>query len=151
MLSRIIDVLTRKEEVPIEDPSDIIKSATCVLLLEVAGADDEFSPEECERIISTLRNRFELSSKEAEDLLQEAGSSRDESSDIWKFTHAINKNCSLDEKREIIMEIWRVIYADGTLDAHEDHLAHKLARLLNLTHPELIDAKVKVLEELRQA
>jgi uncharacterized tellurite resistance protein B-like protein len=44
-----------------------------------------------------------------------------------------------------------VIYADGSLTAHEDHIAHKLARLLNLTHPELIQAKVQVLDELRNA
>ena len=36
---------------------------------------------------------------------------------------------------------------DGKLDRHEDHLMHRIARILNLTHPELIDAKVRVLRQ----
>ena len=48
------------------------------------------------------------------------------------------------EEMEVIEEVWRVIFADGTLDGHEDYLVHKLAKLLNLTHPQLIEAKMKV-------
>jgi hypothetical protein len=36
-------------------------------------------------------------------------------------------------------------YTDNLLDAHEDYLVHKLARLLNLDHRELIEAKMKIL------
>src|SRR5690606_16761152 len=49
----------------------------------------------------------------------------------------------------ILREVWRVIYADGTLDGHEDYLVHKLAKLLNLNHPMLIEAKMAVLREIR--
>ncbi|MCP4642028.1 MAG: hypothetical protein GY851_16415, partial [bacterium] len=52
---------------------------------------------------------------------------------------------------QIIEEVWRVIFADGRLDGHEDYLVHKLARLLNLNHPQLIAAKVKVMEESKGA
>ena len=151
MLGRILKAFNTKPEIVIEDPEHLLQSATCVLLLEIAGADDDFSPEECEHIVNTLCKRFTLTQQEAEELIEIASINRDQSSDIWKYTHTINERCTPEEKREIIKEVWRVIYADGTLDAHEDHLAHKLARLLNLTHPELIDAKVAVLEELRQA
>ena len=54
------------------------------------------------------------------------------------------KASSPAEKRQIIEEVWRVIYADGALDAHEDYLVHKLAKLLNLNHPQLIEAKMTV-------
>ncbi|HQE83317.1 MAG TPA: TerB family tellurite resistance protein, partial [Candidatus Hydrogenedentes bacterium] len=80
-----------------------------------------------------------------------ANTRRAQSFDIWKFTNEINETCTLAEKKEIIGEVWRVIYADRSLSAHEDYIAHKLGRLLNLTHPDLIEAKVKVLEELRQS
>ena len=39
--------------------------------------------------------------------------------------------------------IWRVAYADGTIEKHEDYLVHKLARLLRLTHKQLIETKLK--------
>ncbi|MBW7865764.1 MAG: TerB family tellurite resistance protein, partial [Candidatus Hydrogenedentes bacterium] len=41
-------------------------------------------------------------------------------------------------------DLWRVINADGSLDAHEDHLAHKLMDLLRLNHKQFIEAKLRV-------
>lgn len=149
MLARLMELLGRQEEETAATDEERLRTATCVLLLEVAGADDEFSPEECDRIIRVLCGRFALSQDEAEELVRAAGERRAKSFDLWKFTNQINELCSTDEKTQIIEEIWRVIYADGTLDAHEDYIAHKLARLLNLTHPQLIAAKLKALEEAR--
>ncbi len=54
-----------------------------------------------------------------------------------------------DERKLIMEEVWSVIYADGTLDSHEDYLVHKLANLLRLRHSEMIEAKVKALKQLR--
>jgi uncharacterized tellurite resistance protein B-like protein len=34
------------------------------------------------------------------------------------------------------------VYADGHLDKHEDYLMHKLANVFDLTHKELIGAKI---------
>ena len=41
--------------------------------------------------------------------------------------------------------VWKIAYADGRLDKHEDYLVHKLAKLLRLTHNQLIDAKLKII------
>ena len=41
--------------------------------------------------------------------------------------------------------IWKVVYADGHLDQHEDYLAHKVSKLLRLSHAQLIQAKLIVL------
>ena len=128
---------------------DRVRIATCVLLLETANADEEFSPEEWQHIVATLKARFDMSEEDAEELIDLAKSTREQSYDLWKFTNEINKACRPDEKMEIIEQVWRVIYADGTLDAHEDYLAHKLAKLLNLNHSQLINTKMKVLDEIR--
>jgi uncharacterized tellurite resistance protein B-like protein len=42
--------------------------------------------------------------------------------------------------------IWRIAFADGNLDKHEDYLVHKLAKLLRLTHKQLIEAKLRAKE-----
>lgn len=150
MLERLFDLFAVKPaEGARETDDERVRLAVCVLLLEVAGADNEFSPVECERIVGTLRDRFGLAQEEAESLIRDAQERRDGSSDVWKFTNQINQGCSVGEKVRTIEEIWRVIYSDGALDGHEDYLVHKLARLLNLTHPQLITAKMRVLGELR--
>lgn len=149
MFSRLREILAPQEAQPAEPDPELLKIATCAVLLEAAGADDEFAPEECERIIAMLRERFALDQNEAEELVQAAEQRRAETFDLWQFTNEINQSCSPDEKVRVIEEVWRVIFADGTLDGHEDYLVHKLARLLNLNHPQLIKAKMAVLEELK--
>jgi len=64
--------------------------------------------------------------------------------DLWKFARIINKEYSVEEKVQTIEAVWRVIYADGRLDGHEDHLVHRLADLLRLSHSQLIEAKLRV-------
>jgi len=146
--ARLKQIFKAKEENAAPDPRRIAL-ATCVLLLEAARADDEFADVERSHILDTLSRRFDLSQAEAEELIDASLAERDQSADLWHFTHTINEHCTREEKTRIIEEIWRVIYADGTLDAHEDYLIHKLAKLLNLSHPELINAKLTILKETR--
>jgi len=82
--------------------------------------------------------------------MEAAQSVRDDANDLWQFTNWLNQTCNKQEKIEILEELWRVIFADGQLDAHEDYLVHQLQRLMNLTHPDLIAAKLKVRQELSQ-
>ena len=128
-----------------------LKVATCVVLLEMAMADDEFTPEERQSVIRSLRTRFTLSEDDADELIQLSTQQRKESNDLWAFTNQINQSCDHSEKMEIIDEVWRVVVADGSIDGHENHLAHQLAKLFNLTHAQLIASKTKILKEARGA
>ena len=122
-----------------------IEVASCALLLEMANADEEFSEIERENILNLLKKDFNLSDEDAQELIEATNKELKESIDMWHFTNLINENYSSEEKIKVIETVWRVIYADGKLDIHEDYLVHKLATLLKLTHKELIDAKLKVL------
>ena len=123
-----------------------IQVATCAVLLEMAKIDSEFSEEEQEGLISILKTRYQLSDEDAEELIQASNQELDGSIDLWRFTNLINRNYAIDEKLRIIETVWEIAYADGKLDKHEDYLLHKLAELLHLTHKQLIDAKLKVIE-----
>ena len=122
-----------------------IQIATCALLLEMATIDGEFNASEKERIISILKMNYSLSDEDATVLIEAADEELKKSIDMWQFTNFINQNYSKDEKKQVIETVWQVIYADGRLDKHEDYLVHKLAKLLRLSHKELIDAKLKII------
>ncbi len=123
-----------------------VRVATCALLLEMAHIDGEFNDSEKEQIIQTLKEDHGLSSEAVTELLKAAKEELKGSIDLWQFTNLINQNYSLEEKIRIIEMVWRLAYTDGTLDKHEDYLLHKMANLLRLTHKQLIEAKLKVLE-----
>jgi uncharacterized tellurite resistance protein B-like protein len=124
-----------------------IQVATCAVLLEMAKIDNEFSEEEQESLISILKKRYGLSNEDTEELIQASNEELEGSIDLWRFTNLINRSYAIDEKLEIIRTVWEIAYADGKLDEHEDYLLHKLAELLHLTHKQLIDAKLSVLED----
>ncbi len=121
-----------------------IQVATCIILLEVAKSDDEFSSIEKTTLTAILKKKFKLSAEAAEELMAIADRKREESIDLWEFTHLINKNYTKEEKRKIVEAVWQVIYADEKLDKYEDHFVHKLAKLLQLKHDDLIEAKLKI-------
>lgn len=124
---------------------DRVQIATCVILLEVAKSDYEFSSMEKVTVETILKKEFQIPDETIEELMELAKRSRKESTDLWEFTTLINENYSREERIKIIEAAWKVIYADKKLDKYEDHLIHILARLLRLRHNELIDAKLKVL------
>ena len=124
---------------------DRVQIATCVILLEVAKSDYEFSSMEKLTVETILKKEFQIPDETIADLMEVAKTKRDESTDLWEFTTLINENYSREERIKIIEAAWKVIYADKKLDKYEDHLIHVLARLLRLRHNELIDAKLKVL------
>ncbi len=151
MLARIREIFITTTTVQETEQSheERVMIATCVLMLEAATADAEYTEDESVHMLQTLRTRYKLSKDDAEELMEVARQRRSDSFDLWQFTNQINQNCAIDEKLEIVEEIWRVVYADGKLDGHEDYLMHKFRKLLNLTHKQLIDAKIKVLDESR--
>ena len=129
---------------PVSDSEEDLKIATCALFLEIANIDDEFSDEERASILAVIQSEYGLSETQALEVARRAASELEGSIDMWKFTNLINENYDEAERIRVVELLWRVVYADGKLDKHEDYLVHKLARLLRLTHKQLIAAKLKV-------
>ena len=129
---------------------DIIDAhlALTVLLLEAAYADGECSGEEKEHLIATLVTNFEVSRQEIDTLLTDRDKEQKKYVSLFRYTHFINENFSEKQKINIMESVWRIILIDDHLEAHEDHFAHKLANLLQLSHNELIDAKLRARKQL---
>ena len=128
---------------------DRIQIASCVILLEVAKFDFDFSSIEKETTKAILKNEFAIPEDAIEDLMKISEEKREDSVDLWEFTNVINQNFSREEKIKIIEAAWKIIYADDKLDKYENHYVHVLADLLRLQHDELIDAKLNVLYGIR--
>jgi len=126
-----------------KETSHDIRIATCALILEMSNIDGEFSESERENIMSILKKDHDLSDEYAVALLEASNEELKGSIDLWQFTNLINQNYSMEEKLRVIETIWKIAYTDGKLDKHEDYLVHKLAKLLRLTHKQLIEAKLK--------
>jgi uncharacterized tellurite resistance protein B-like protein len=118
-----------------------VQLAACALLLELAHADDEFSPEERRHIESTLQRHFGLDEAWGAELLRLAAAARAESLDHFQFTRLVAAEYSLAQKMVLAEVMWGVILADGRLTDHETHLVRKMASLMQLEPAYLAEAR----------
>jgi len=127
-----------------EGCADDLHIATCALFLEMAAIDGEFNESEQEHILMILKREYHLSDISAAALVEAAHKEVAESIDLWQFTRLINENYSDEDKIKVVEMLWKIVYADGNIDAHERYLVGKIANLLHLGHKDLINAKLKV-------
>jgi uncharacterized tellurite resistance protein B-like protein len=118
-----------------------VQLAACALLLELAHADGEFSPEERQHIERTLVRHFGLDEATSADLLRLAEAERALSLDHFQFTRLIAAEYDLGQKMVLAEIMWGVILADGRLSDHETHLVRKLASLMQLEPAYLAQAR----------
>jgi len=137
-----------KSELSKEDRELRLKTATCVILLEAATADENFSDQEQRKILDILKARYNMTDDEVEELIEKSERERADSTDLWYFTNLINENMDNEEKYSLMELVWEVIYSDGTLDKFENYVARKLQNMLNLDHSTFIELKMKVKNEI---
>jgi uncharacterized tellurite resistance protein B-like protein len=119
-----------------------LRLATAVLLVEVMRADPEIEVSERQAVVAALRDRFTLTDDELSRLVEIAQDKAQSANDFFAFTSIINDHFSHPDKVRMVEHMWEVAFADGHLDAHENHLISKVAGLLHVTHGEYIAAKL---------
>jgi uncharacterized tellurite resistance protein B-like protein len=121
-----------------------VEVAACALLLQIAHADDEFSPVERTRIEEALERHFGLDPAARQDLLAQAEEERRRAIDDYQFTRLINRHYDLGQKMVLAEIMWGVILADSEIATHETYLVRKLANLLDLEPAYLAQARRRV-------
>lgn len=124
-----------------------VQVAICALLLEIAHSDGHYHAVEARVVHDLLADKFKMPAEMVAELVDYAHAERSESLDLFQFAREINAHFSREEKLDVMEGFWQVIYADGKIDKYEDALARQLAQLLRLSHKDVIDRKVKVLNE----
>ena len=99
-----------------------IQVATCALFVELAKADDEFSEIEKEKIISLMKDFFNLDEDSVMDLIELSETKVNQSVSVYEFTTVINNNFDRNEKIDLLINLWRLVYVDDTLNQYEDGL-----------------------------
>ncbi|MDB5969416.1 MAG: TerB family tellurite resistance protein [Hydrocarboniphaga sp.] len=135
--------LLRHFESPPVDEAARQRLAVAVLLLECARADFERSENEMLAVRDALRRYLSLDDAALDRLLAEAGEQARQAVSLHEFVQRLNASMQPPDKIELISMLWRVAYADGRLDVHEEHLLRRLADLLYIPHQDFIATKLK--------
>ncbi|MFY8275476.1 TerB family tellurite resistance protein [Pseudoalteromonas sp. SSDWG2] len=149
MLDKISRFFNSLNEQSTVDERPDFKTAVAALLIEVMRADNTLDKAEQDMIFAVLQRQFELSAEQASVLINQASSDLDDAIDYFRFSKQINEHTSAEERIEILTLLWRLAYADGHLDKHEEHVIRKVADLLYVTHNDFIRAKLAAQEQER--
>jgi len=123
--------------------------AATALMVEIMMADHDLDEREEALIVERLKHRAE--SGEGEDtiraLVDAAKKRQRETHDMFEFTRVINDIYCVEQKVELITDLWRTALADGEVDKHEEHLIRRINDLLHLHHSHFIQAKLAAHQE----
>ena len=118
--------------------------ASVALMILVSNADHEVDPLEVERIMSIARETCAVDSDDVQAFFNEAELRSEASVSLYEFTEVINACFDKAQKFALIKNLWRVAYADQTLDRYEDSTIRKVAELIYVSHTDFIKAKLSV-------
>jgi len=120
-----------------------LELATAALMMEVARSDQDKSPEELTLILETMRSRLHLSEKQLKDLVTLAEESAEQAHDLYAFTSLVNENFDYPQKKQLLVDLWRIAYADATLDRYESHIIRRIAGLMHVSNNDMLHARAK--------
>jgi uncharacterized tellurite resistance protein B-like protein len=121
--------------------ADPVHLAACVLLLDIAHADGEFTDAERAHIETVLERHFSLPPESGRTLMELADRERRNAVDHFKFTSQLRASYDTGQKMVLAEIMWGVVLADGTISEHEHYLTRKISNLLELEPGYLSAAK----------
>ena len=126
-----------------------VQIATCALFIQMAEADGHFDDAEFDMIIQIMTDIFRLTSKDIHAIIKESKHEVKESISMSEFSSLIRDTFSDDEKFELMLNLWRLIYVDKRLDMYEDNLIKRIAGSIGVSHRKMIGAKMLIREEMK--
>tara|TARA_Y100001970_G_scaffold178355_1_gene217188 strand:+ start:108 stop:560 length:453 start_codon:yes stop_codon:yes gene_type:complete len=147
VIKKIKDLITKisnKEE--IEESSNILQldRACAALLVEIAFADKDFDEREKESLKQSLLKSYAIDIQTINEIINDAEKTVEESTSLYEYTRTVNDEFEYPQKLNLLENLWKVAYADETLDKYEEHLLRKISDLIHISHSDYINVKLRV-------
>ena len=121
---------------------DKLGMTLAVLMLEVVKSDFEESDAEIQTMTAWLENQdLGLKSQDVSQLLDSARNEQAGSAGLFEYTRRACERMSMEERVELVEQLWRIAYADGVIDKYEEAAIRKASELLYVSHSDFIRAK----------
>ena len=60
---------------------------------------------------------------------------------LYEFTRTIKDQFSEEQKKDLLVLMWRIVLSDAVLDRYEEHLLRQVADLIYVSHSQFMHAK----------
>jgi uncharacterized tellurite resistance protein B-like protein len=134
----------------VHSPADAVRTAVAVLMHEARRADyAEGSAREAAAAEQGLAEMFGLGRKESAALMEEGREKAQHLTSLFAPVAAVKRAFSQEERIRLVEHLWRVAFAEGGLDPHEDHYVRKVAHLLYVPNTQAMLARNRAREAVR--
>jgi uncharacterized tellurite resistance protein B-like protein len=121
---------------------DKLSMALAVLMLEVAKSDFQESDSEIQSITAWLRSQdLGLTKDDVTRLLDSARGEQARSAGLFEYTRRACERMSMEERVQLVEQLWLIAYADGVIDKYEEAAIRKASELLYVSHSDFIRVK----------
>lgn len=128
-----------------------LQIAAAGLLLEVSRADFNVGEDELKVIAEALKQQFGFSEEDTQTLLELVLAKDEDMVSMHPFLRMINDHFTPEQKCRIVEDMWRVAFADQSLDKYEEAQIRKIADLLYVPHKDFIRAKLRMQEAVKKS
>lgn len=116
-----------------QEPETDYRVALCALLVRCARADDDYEAVEIETIDHVLRSRYDIGDEEAVALRKQGEALEGDANDTVSLTRAIKAGVPYEERRAVVVALWKVALSDGNREAEENALLRLVVKLLGVS------------------
>jgi uncharacterized tellurite resistance protein B-like protein len=141
MIDKIKSFFSKNVLEPETETSSPDQLATAALLIEVMVIDGDLDDQEIQAIAGTLSNMLDLTEEQIDQLIELSKEEVADATSLYQFTKEINEHFDIEKKLSLMTAMWRVAFADGHLDKHEENIIRRVADLLHIRHSEYIRCK----------
>lgn len=118
-----------------------IELATAVLMIEISFADNAIDNSERNMIQQLLAAEFDMTEAEVTELIKLAEQEENHAVSLHEFTRLLTDTLSINQRINVLKNLWRVAFADNRLDKYEEYTIRKVSDLLYVSHTDFIKAK----------
>lgn len=130
-------------------PEEQLQLAVAVLLHEARRADHGEGRAEQEAAEQALRDLFGLEGAAAAGLLARGRERAQQLTSLYAPLAKVKRAYGQEQRIRLVEHLWRVAFAEGGLDPHEDHYVRKVAHLLYVPNTQAILARNRARDESR--
>ena len=125
------------------DDTEVITLAATALMIEVARSDQVKQEVELKAIKSILADTLNVRLEKVNNLISIAEESVEIAHDLYQFSQVINDLYDYKQKKKLVFAMWQVAFADGQVEAIEDHIIRRVAGLIHVSHADFIQLKIQ--------
>ena len=146
-MKKFFNNLFKKNQIEdlVEDNSVLISAIA--LMIEVSLADEIMDISEVETLKNVLLKEFDVEQTKIDDLISNAKKNQNSSTSLYEFTRKINDEYNFEDKKNLILSMWKIAFADGNIDKYEEYVIRKVSDLIYISHPDFIESKQLAREE----